>query len=137
MVSRGYSNLDDYIEHMSVNHSKQFSKGITHINTIEGFWSYVKGGLKSYKAVSPKYLPFYLVQYEWQYNHRNYKGNQFEAFLTNALQREKELEYWKAKVLKKLNTLLTLCNSNSRYRGNPFRRAMPLTRSLCSVHSSW
>jgi transposase-like protein len=93
---KGYSNLDDYIEHMSVNHSKQFSKGITHINTIEGFWSYVKGGLKSYKAVSPKYLPFYLVQYEWQYNHRNYRGNQFEAFLTNALQREKELEYWKA-----------------------------------------
>ena len=62
----------------------------------EGFWSYVKGGLKSFKSVSPKYLPFYLVQYEWQYNHRNYKGNQFEAFLTNALQREKELEYWKA-----------------------------------------
>lgn len=93
---RGYSNLDEYIEHLTINHSKQFSKGITHINTIEGFWSYVKNGLKSYKSVSPKYLPFYLMQYEWQYNHRNYRGNKFEAFLKNALQQEKELEYWKA-----------------------------------------
>lgn len=92
----GYKNLDSVIEHMTVNHTKQFSKGITHINTIEGFWSFVKNGLKTYKAISPKYLPFYLVQYEWQYNHRNFKGNQLEALLSNALQQEKELEYWKA-----------------------------------------
>lgn len=61
---KGYSNLDKYTEHLTINHSKQFYTGITHINTIEGFWSYVQNGLKSYKSISPKYQPFYLIQYE-------------------------------------------------------------------------
>jgi transposase-like protein len=43
---RSYKNLNDYIEHLTINHSKQFSKGTTHINTIEGFWSYVKNGIR-------------------------------------------------------------------------------------------
>jgi hypothetical protein len=39
----------------------------------------------------------YLVQYEWQYNHRHFKGDLFTKYLKNALTHEKELEYWKAK----------------------------------------
>ena len=100
---KSYKSLDKYIEHLVINHSKQFSKGITHINTIEGFWGYIKNGIKgNYKSVSPKYLPFYLVEYEWKYNHRNYKGNEFELYLMNALNQEKELEYWKASSPKKV-----------------------------------
>lgn len=92
-----YKHFDKYIEHLTINHSKSFSKGIVHVNSIEGFWSYVKNGIRgSYKSISPKYLPYYLVEYEWKYNHRNFKGNEFEAFLTNALNHEKDLEYWKA-----------------------------------------
>jgi transposase-like protein len=92
-----YKHFDKYIEHLTINHSKSFSKGIVHVNSIEGFWSYVKNGIRgNYKSISPKYLPFYLIEYEWKYNHRNYRGNEFELFLKNALQREKELEYWKA-----------------------------------------
>ncbi len=94
---RSYNKLNAYIEHLVINHSKQFSKGMTHVNTIEGFWSYIKNGIKgSYKAISPKYLPFYLVQYEWAFNHRNHKGDLFTAYLKNALSQEKELGYWKA-----------------------------------------
>lgn len=94
---KSYSHFDEYIEHMVINHSKQFSKGIVHVNTIEGFWSYVKNGIRgNYKSISPKYLPFYLVEYEWKYNHRNYRGDEFELFLKNALDQEKELDYWKA-----------------------------------------
>lgn len=94
---RSYKELEKYIDRLEINHSKQFSKGIVHVNTIEGFWSYVKNGIRgSFKAVSKKYLPFYLVEYEWKYNHRNYRGNEFEKFLKNALSQEKELEYWKA-----------------------------------------
>lgn len=104
---RSYSKLKDYIEHLTVNHSKQFSKGLTHINTIEGFWSYIKNGIKgSYKAISPKYLPFYLVQYEWAFNHRNYKGDLFLAYLKNALNNEKELEYWKAKLKEQVKQIV-------------------------------
>lgn len=94
---KSYNNLNEYIEHLVINHKKQFSKGITHVNTIEGYWSFVKNGIKgSYKAISPKYLPFYLIEYEWHYNHRNEKAD-FVAFLRNALWQEKELLYWKAK----------------------------------------
>jgi transposase-like protein len=93
---KSYKNLSEYIEHLQVNHSKAYSKGLTHTNTIEGFWSYVKNGIKgSYKAISRKYLPFYLIEYEWHYNHRN-DNSQFMSFLKNAMFQEKELLYWKA-----------------------------------------
>lgn len=95
---KSYIELEKYIDRLVINHSKQFSKGIVHVNTIEGFWSYVKNGIKgSFRAVSKKYLPIYLVEFEWKYNHRNYRGNQLENYLKNALSHEKELEHWKAK----------------------------------------
>jgi len=94
---KSYQHFNEYIEHMTVNHSKQFSKGIVQVNTIEGFRSYVKNGIKgNYKSISPKYLPFYLVEYEWKFNHRKFKGDEFKLFLTNALGQEKEMKYWKA-----------------------------------------
>ncbi len=94
---KSYKDLENYIDRLEINHSKSFSKGIVHVNTIEGFWSYVKNGIKgSFKSLSKKYLPFYLAEYEWKFNHRNYRGNEFEKFLKNALNHEKELEYWKA-----------------------------------------
>jgi len=95
---RSYRELEKYIDRLEINHSKEFSRGVVHVNTIEGFWSYVKNGIKgNFKSISKKYLPFYLVEYEWKFNHRNFKGNEFEKFLKNALTHEKELEYWKAK----------------------------------------
>lgn len=95
---KSYAKLNDYVEHLTVNHSKkQYVKGIAHVNTIEGFWSYVKNGIKgSYKSISPKYLPLYLIEYEWKYNHRNLKKSELETFLKNALTHEKDLSYWKA-----------------------------------------
>lgn len=104
---KSYKDLENYIDRLEINHSKQFSKGIVNINTIEGFWSYVKNGIRgSFKAISKKYLPFYLVEYEWKFNHRNYKGNEFEKYLTNALNHQKELEYWKAKDSKEVKEIV-------------------------------
>ena len=98
---KSYKNLEGYIEHLTINHSKSFSKGIVNINTIKNFLGYVKNGIKgSYKSISKKYLPFYLVGFEWSFNHRFFKGNEFEALLKNALHHEKELSYWKAKSTK-------------------------------------
>ena len=103
---KSYSKLDDYIEHLTINHSKQYSKGITHVNTIEGFWSFVKNGIRgNYKSISPKYLPFYLIEYEWKYNHRNLKKSELETFLKNALSHEKELSYWKAESKEKVKEI--------------------------------
>jgi transposase-like protein len=95
---KSYIELGKHIDRLVINHSKEYSRGIVHVNTIEGFWSYIKNAIKgSYKAVSKKYLPLYLVEFEWHYNNRNYRGNEFEKFLVNALHQDKELEYYKAK----------------------------------------
>ena len=42
-------------------------------------------------------LPFYLVEFEWKYDHKTFRGSEFEKLLKNALQHEKDLAYWKAK----------------------------------------
>ncbi|MEC4048331.1 IS1595 family transposase [Flavobacterium sp. SUN046] len=103
---KSYKELETYIDRLVINHSKEYSRGIVHINTIEGFWSYVKNGIKgSYKAISKKYLPLYLVEYEWKFNHRNFKGNELEKFLKNALFQEKELEHWKAQSPKQVKQI--------------------------------
>ena len=49
--------------------------GDVHTNTIEGFWSLVKGGLRGvYHQVSTKYLQSYLDEYSFRYNRRD-QGN--------------------------------------------------------------
>jgi transposase-like protein len=103
---KSYSEFDKYIEHLVINHSKEFSRGIVHVNTIEGFWSYVKNGIKgSFKAISKKYLPLYLCEFEFKYNRRKSGSNEFEEFLVNALGQEKELLYWKAKSTNKVKQI--------------------------------
>lgn len=104
---KSYKELESYIDRLEINHSKSFSKGIVHVNTIEGFWSYVKNGIKgSFKAISKKYLPFYMVEYEWKFNNRNFKGNELEKFLKNALNQEKELENYKAKSVQQVKNIV-------------------------------
>lgn len=103
---KSYKELEKYIERLEINHSKEYSRGIIHVNTVEGFWSYVKNGIKgSYKAISKKYLPFYLIEYEWKYNHKTFRGNEFETYLKNALNQPKEMLHWKAKSTEKVKEI--------------------------------
>ena len=45
--------------------------GAVHTNTIEGFWSILKRGVVgTFHKVSKKYLPLYVAEFEFQYNHR-------------------------------------------------------------------
>lgn len=55
-------------------------------NTIEGYWGLIKNCIRgSYKSISQKYLPFYLVEYDYKYSRRNSKSNLFEEFMISAL----------------------------------------------------
>jgi transposase len=48
-----------------------FVWGKAHTNTIEGFWSLTKNGIRgTFHAVSDKYLQHYLNEYAFKYNHR-------------------------------------------------------------------
>ena len=43
----------------------------THINGIEGFWSYAKTWLYHYRGVPRQYFHLYLKEIEFRFNHRN------------------------------------------------------------------
>lgn len=100
---KSYSKMDEAIEHIVVKHNER-KKGHINTNTIEGYWSIIKNGIKgNYRSLSKKYLPFYLVQYEYQYNRRNKKTGLFEEFIVRALTDESDfINYKPIKSPKKL-----------------------------------
>ncbi|MCA1701947.1 MAG: IS1595 family transposase [Actinobacteria bacterium] len=74
--------------HNRINHSEGvYVLGDVHTNTIEGFWSLVKSGIRgSHHAVSAKYLQGYLNEYAWRYNHRRDPRGMFLLLLLRAAQ---------------------------------------------------
>jgi transposase-like protein/ribosomal protein L37AE/L43A len=79
-----YNKLDRIgFDHRVINHNaKQYVNGNIHTNTIDGFWSLVKGGIGGvYKHVSPDYLQTYVNEYSFRYNHRKDEQPMFETFL--------------------------------------------------------
>ncbi len=81
-----YEGLDknDY-EHRRINHGAGvYVMGDVHTNTIEGFWSLVKNGLRGvYHSGGKQYLQSYLDEYAFRYNHRD----QANLIFTSTLQR--------------------------------------------------
>ena len=74
-------------KHSTVPHAdKIYVLGNCHTNTIEGFWSLAKNGIKGvYHSVSSKYLQFYLNEYAFRYNHRKDSLPMFFSFLSQAI----------------------------------------------------
>jgi len=59
--------------------------GNVHTNTIEGFWSLVKNGIRGvYHSVSPQHLQSYLNEYSFRYNHRDDVRPMFFSFLSRV-----------------------------------------------------
>jgi transposase-like protein len=58
--------------HRRIKHGiNQYVRGLTHVNTIEGFWSQLKRSINgTYHAVSPAYLQSYVDEFSWRYNQR-------------------------------------------------------------------
>jgi len=71
-------------EHKRVHHAtKVLVSGDAHTNTIEGFWSLTKNGIRGvYHSVGAHYLQTYLNEYAFRFNRRKSLGrhNMFEAF---------------------------------------------------------
>jgi transposase-like protein len=95
---RSYKQFDDTVEHITIKHSDGYGKGVKTINTIEGFWSILKNGIKgSYRAISKKYLPFYLAEFSYKFNNRHLQKNAFDKIIDNALKDESCLINYKPK----------------------------------------
>lgn len=99
--ARFYKKFDEEIQHLIINHSaKKYVDGIIHTNTIEGFWSIIKNGIRGeYHVLSKKYLPFYLAEWTYKYNRRSKddKSEAFEQTIQNTVLDDKCLVEYKPK----------------------------------------
>lgn len=70
-------------EHQAINHyGLEFRRGIHHTNTIEGFWSHLKRGIKStHASVSRKHLQKYVDEFAYRFNHRHEPAAMFNRLL--------------------------------------------------------
>ncbi len=86
--SRLYKKVgQDFAEHSTVTHSKkEYVRGEIHTNTIEGFFSIFKRGMKgNYQHCSEKHLHRYLAEFDFRYNHREALGFDDEARMTRSV----------------------------------------------------
>ncbi len=95
---KSYRKFDESVEHITIKHSEGYGKGIRTVNTIEGFWSILKNGIRgSYRAISKKYLPFYLAEFSYKYNNRHLQEGAFTKLLENTVKADKCMINYKPK----------------------------------------
>jgi transposase-like protein len=77
----------EFAEHGSVNHSQyQWKSGDWHTNTVEGFYSIFKRGMKGvYQQCKEKHLHRYLAEFDFRYSNRVALGVDDEARTSRAL----------------------------------------------------
>ncbi|HKW36377.1 MAG TPA: IS1595 family transposase [Burkholderiales bacterium] len=70
-------------KHSRVNHDiNEWVRGNVHTNTIEGFWSHLKRGIKStHASVSKKHLQRYVDEFAFRYNNREAPADMFQRML--------------------------------------------------------
>lgn len=68
-----YATLDLIGKHQIIAHGMEeyVREDTTHINGIEGFWSYAKTWLYHYRGVPRQYFHLYLKEIEFRFNHRD------------------------------------------------------------------
>jgi transposase-like protein len=78
---RAYNAVNPIMKHAVIKHSERYVDGETHTNTIEGFWSLLKRAwYGQHHHYSKKYLPLYVAEACYKYNHRHTKS-MFDVFL--------------------------------------------------------
>jgi transposase-like protein len=79
----GISHMKGDYEHRRIHHSsKVYVIGDIHTNTIDGFWSLVKNGIRGvYHSVGKGYLQTYLNEYSFRYNRRFDEQPMFLSFM--------------------------------------------------------
>lgn len=66
----------EFAEHQAVNHSKdEWARGAIHTNTIEGYFSIFKRGMRGvYQHCAKKHLHRYLAEFDFRYSNRQALG---------------------------------------------------------------
>jgi len=83
---KGYNILDKKTNYfrLKIDHTKGYTDGDIHTNSIESFWALLKRGIYGiYHHVSMKYLQNYVNEFCFRYNNRN--NNMFDLILKQAV----------------------------------------------------
>ena len=83
---RSYKVLrEEGYKHGTVNHNAgEYVRGPVHVNTIEGFWSWVQRGISgTHVWVSRKHLSKYLGEFEYRFNLRAYEHLMFDVLMAS------------------------------------------------------
>ncbi len=68
----GYRRVGKTMNHATINHQVQYSDGLIHTNTIEGFWSLLKRAwYGQHHHYSREYMELYVAEATYKYNHRD------------------------------------------------------------------
>ena len=72
--------------HAFVSHkADEFVRGDVHTNTLEGFWSHLKRGIRStHVAVSKKHLQKYVDEFAWRFNNRHDPAAMFNRLISSV-----------------------------------------------------
>lgn len=75
-----------FAAHNRISHgAREYVRGDTHTNTIEGFFGNLKTGIRgNYKLVSHRWLQGYLNEFTWRYNHRHDRRAMFHTLIERA-----------------------------------------------------
>lgn len=96
--ARFYHGFDEVVQHLVIKHKERYVDGVIHTNTIEGYWSIIKNGIRGeYHVLSKKYLPFYLAEFAYKYNRRNKQAEAFDETIENAVSDQSEFVNYKPK----------------------------------------
>lgn len=68
---KGYNRVSETMLHAVICHAETYADGLTHTNTIEGFWALVKRAwYGTHHHYSRKYMPLYIAEACFKYNRR-------------------------------------------------------------------
>ena len=81
---RAYRAVRGTIPHAVIKHSERYADGLTHTNTIEGFWSLLKRAwYGTHHHYREHYTPLYVGEASWKYNERR-NDQAFGKFLAGC-----------------------------------------------------
>jgi transposase-like protein len=82
-----YSLSDHFANHQSVSHkADEWARGDVHTNTVEGYFSIFKRGMKGvYQHCSEKHLHRYVAEFDFRYNNRSALGIEDQERIRNAI----------------------------------------------------
>lgn len=79
-------------EHQTVEHGAgEYANGNCHVNTIEGYWSFLKNGIRStHIHVSGNHLEKYAKEFEFRFNSRSNSSEMFPELISTYPEQESQ-----------------------------------------------